>query len=274
MNEERLIELLAVYRHRQPMPALPRRFFQAWWLATAVAAALIGAVLFAAWPRSGWRLGWRALRAGETISTPARIRSRAVGYVDVAADTVVRYEGGNSLLLERGTIHARTISPPGIFIVDTPHARAIDLGCEYVLSVAAAGGFLRVTSGWVQLQRGWRQTLVPQGAHAIIDADGESGPPIFDDAAPAFQSAVARRDFDAALPLARKRDALTLINMFRDATTEERLRLYDRLNQLVPAPPSVPRDAMRTWTFATLDGWWRDALKASGVPPIRKKKRS
>ena len=60
---------------------------------------------------------------------------------------------------------------------------------------------------------------------------------------------------------------------FRFATTEERLMVYDRLNQLVPAPPSVTRDAIRNWEFLTVDPWWTDVLKASGVNAIKKKKR-
>jgi len=49
--------------------------------------------------------------------------------------------------------------------------------------------------------------------------------------------------------------------------------VYDRLNQLVPAPPSVTRDAIRNWEFLTVDPWWSDVLKASGVNAIKKKKR-
>ena len=275
MNEEQLVELLSVYRFRRPMPALPRRSRAVWWL-SAAAAALIGIAALGIWSSNaaGWRVGWRALRAGETIANPARIRSRAVGYVDVAANTVVRYEGGDRLSLERGTIHAKTISPPGVFIVDTPRARAIDLGCEYTLSVApSGGGVLRVSAGWVQLQRDGRQTLVPEGARASIRSDGTIGPPLFDDASPAFRSALLRGDLNAALPLARTRDAFTLLNLLRDASTDERLRIYDRLNALVPAPASIPRDAMRNWYIGTADAWWADVLKASGVHPLKKKRR-
>ena len=274
MNEEQLQELLSVYRFRRPMPALPRRSNPYRWLAVA-AAVIVIVVVVAIWPKkdANWRTDGRVLRAGETIATPARLESRAVGVVDVAENTIVRVEGGNRLSLERGTTHAKTTSPPGIFVVDTPRARAIDLGCEYVLSIAEnGGGILRVTLGWVALNN-WAQTLVPQGAKASIDAGGHLGPPIFEDASPEFQSALSRGDLEAALPLARRRDALTLLNLFRSATPDQRLLLYDRLNQLVPAPPSVPREAMRNWTMLTTEPWWPSVLKASGVPAIKKKKR-
>ncbi len=279
MNEEQLQELLSVYRYRRPMPDLhvgpppPAATLPRYWPLAAAAAVLIA--ILAIWPRNpaNWRMGWRVLHAGDTITTPARIRSRAVGYVDVGANTILRYEGGNRLLLEHGTIHAKTISPPGIFIVDTPRARAVDLGCEYVLSIAPNGaGLLRVTAGWVGLNS-WGQSLVPQGAKATIAPDGHLSPPIFEDSSPQFQAAILRGDLQTALPLARRRDALTLINLFRFATVDERFLIYDRLNELVPAPPNVPRDAMRYWTMTTLDPWWPVVMKASGVSAIKKKKR-
>ena len=56
-------------------------------------------------------------------------------------------------------------------------------------------------------------------------------------------------------------------------TPEERMEIYDRLNQLVPAPAGVTRDAMQYWTYRTTDKWWPDILKASGVNALKKKKR-
>src|SRR5256885_14143991 len=173
MNEEQLQQLLSVYRYRQPMPALSRRFNPVW---LGAAAAVVLIAIAGVWA-SSWHAGWRLLRAGDTIAAATRIRRTGIGYVDIAAGSVVRFEGGNRLSLERGTIHAKTVSPPGIFIVDTPHARAVDLGCEYVLSIAADGsGVLIVTAGWVALNN-WRQSLVPQGARASIDREGRLGPP-------------------------------------------------------------------------------------------------
>jgi hypothetical protein len=58
------------------------------------------------------------------------------------------------LSLERGALHARIAAPPRLFIVDTPSAMAVDLGCEYKLDVDAAGNSrLHVTSGFVALNR-------------------------------------------------------------------------------------------------------------------------
>ena len=166
---------------------------------------------------------------------------------------------------------------PGVFVIDTPHARAIDLGCEYTLTVSPDGaGELHVISGWVDLSRGFEQSLVPQGASALMTADGELSVPVFDDASPRFRAAV--RDFanghDLAtiVSLARPRDALTLLNLFRLTTPDESVLLFDRLNQLVPAPASISREAVRYWRPDVTERWWRPILRATGLNSIKKKK--
>src|SRR5919201_1009641 len=101
MTEQQLQELLSVYRYERPMPALPRRSTNAtWWLAAAAAAAAVVLIVGGSIWANSWREGWRVLRAGDTIARPGRIQSRKVGYVDVAANTLIRYEGGDRLSLE------------------------------------------------------------------------------------------------------------------------------------------------------------------------------
>jgi hypothetical protein len=282
MTEELLEALLSVYRYRGPMPdfraVVPIRPRSTWpWLAAAAAALLaILAITLPSKPDE-WRVTSgipRSLRVGDVIDRQARLRSRAVGVIDVGRETRLRLIGKNRFELISGTIHAKTTSPPGIFVVETPRAEAIDLGCEYTLTILPNGsGVLRVSSGWVELSENWTQSLVPQGAMATISSDGRLSPPIFEDASPMFKEAVQRGDLKSALPLARRRDALTVINLFRFATEEQRLAIYDRLNALVPAPPGLTREAVRYGSFRTVEAWWPDVLKASGVNAIKKKKR-
>ena len=292
--------LLSRYRSAAPMPdfrrvAVIRR--RRWPLAVA-AAAIVAIIISSVWflrPRtSEWKataiagatsLPDRPLRIGDVLHTDStsriRLESRTVGVIDVDGTSTVRLiesrKGRQRIALDVGVIHARTMSPPGVFVVDTPQARAIDLGCEYVLAIAPGGsGELRVTSGWVDLSDGLWQSLVPQGASASINAGGQISVPVFDDADPRFR--IAARDFEHAhdlttiLSLARKRDAFTLLNLFRLATPDEATRLYDRLNELVPAPLPVRREAIRNWQPSTTELWWRPVLAASGLGEIRKKK--
>ena len=287
----RLESLLSRYRTDLPpidfARARPARSHwpQSHWYAAAAAILLIvgTTIVLVRRPRAaGWSAGERKLQIGDVLrpSGPLRLES-AIGTVDVSPNTTIALAGPSRLELRVGTIHARTSSPPGVFVVDTPNGKAIDLGCEYTLSVTPQGNaFLHVTAGWVALEPDFRQSIVPAGASAELISSGGVTPPLFDDASPGFKAEVrafALRGDNAALrrglPLARRRDALTLINLFRAATTDERLMLWDRLNQLVPAPAAVPRDAMRTWTIRTLEPWWPATLNASGVRPLKKKPR-
>jgi len=273
----RLEELLGAFHATPATPHLRARRPLLLFALPLAAMLVLGIALpaFLAYRASGWRAGALAVyRAGDTIHAraPLRLETPSIGVVDVGAGTTLHVVEKRRLALDVGTIHARTTSPPGLFIVDTPRAKAIDLGCEYVLDVAKDGsGSLRVTQGWVDLTRGWTQSLVPRGASATFDKDGTLSPPVFDDASAAFKDAVRRHDVARIAALARQRDALTLLNLFSRTSEEERLMIYDRLAQLVPPPPSIARDSMRWWSPGVTDAWWPPVLKASGVESIKKK---
>jgi len=50
-------------------------------------------------------------------------------------------------------------------VVDTPSARAVDLGCQYTLNVDDRGdGLLKVTMGWVAFDTDGRESFIPAGA--------------------------------------------------------------------------------------------------------------
>jgi len=292
--------LLGRYRSAAPMPDFRRvvvmRPRRRWPLAIAAALLLVAiiGVLRIYTPPNRWRATSASggavvphflLRAGDVVSTGAqgsvRLESTAVGMLDISPNTTVKLiesrRNRHRLALTAGTIHARTTSMPGVFVIDTPRARAIDLGCEYTLSVSPDGaGELRVISGWVDLSRGFEQSLVPQGASALMTPDGELTVPVFDDASPRFRTAV--RDFARThelatiVSLARQRDALTLLNLFRLTTPDESVILFDRLNQLVPAPASISRESVRYWRPDVTEHWWRPILRATGLNSIKKKK--
>lgn len=292
--------LLGRYRSAAPMPDFRRIAVmkpRPWWPLAAVAALILFAVIGALriyTPPNRWRATSASggaviphflLRAGDVVRTGAqgsvRLESPAVGVLDISANTTVELienrRNRHRLALTAGTIHARTRSMPGVFVIDTPRARAIDLGCEYTLTVGPDGvGELHVISGWVDLARGFEQSLVPQGSSARMTADGELTVPVFDDAAPQFRAAVRdfahKHDLATIVALARQRDALTLLNLFRLATPDECVILFDRLNQLVPAPPSISRQSVRDWRPDVTELWWRPILRATGLNVIKKKK--
>ncbi len=103
-------------------------------------------------PKIGWKVigadaGVAKLSVGQTLvtdsSSRASITLEETGRVEVDAGSRLRLvangPGRKRLSLERGTIHATIWAPPGEFVVDTPSAVAVDLGCVYTLHVDDSG---------------------------------------------------------------------------------------------------------------------------------------
>ena len=229
--------------------------------------------------------GSARLRAGQVFETEAgalaSIRMPRVGWLDVEPNTALRLiaSGRNQqrLSLLRGTIHAHVSSPPRVFIVDTPSAVATDLGCAYTLHVDPSGdGMLRVTHGWIEFEWKGRDSLVPAGAMAVTRAGAGPGTPFFEDSSEAFRLALSAYDFppDAqarsralatVLSEASPHDAVSLLNLVRNAPDADRGAVYDALAKLVPPPPRASRKAAIAGDPSALDPWWQAV--GIGHPP-------
>ncbi|MBL8953761.1 MAG: FecR domain-containing protein [Myxococcaceae bacterium] len=101
----------------------------------------------------------------------ATIAVADIGRVTVEPSSRVRivetHAQRHRLELVRGALHAKVVAPPRLFVVDTPSAQAVDLGCEYDLSVEADGATkLVVTHGEVSLEGGGVSSRVSVGAQA------------------------------------------------------------------------------------------------------------
>jgi hypothetical protein len=173
------------------------------------------------------------------------------------------------IALDRGTIRATIWAPAGEFVVDTPGAVAVDLGCMYTLKVdESGGGLLRTTLGWVGFQSNGRESFIPAGAASVVRPHHGPGTPYFEDSSDSFRSALA--DFDSngesaaqrapALQIilreARPRDGLTLWHLLSRASEADRPAVYDRLAALTPPPPGVTRDGVLRLDSTLLDAWW------------------
>ncbi len=204
------------------------------------------------------------LAVGQWLETDhasrASVAVGTIGHVEVDPDSRLRLvESGahqQRMELARGAIAANVIAPPRLFVVDTPSAQAIDLGCAYRLSVDEKGGtHLSVTSGWVALDnqrragREGRESVIPAGASCDTLPGAGPGTPYFDDAPASFRDALARYDrkpgpdaLAVVLAAARPRDSLTLWHLL--SRTDEKSRVLDRLSQLGAAPRDIGRDAI------------------------------
>jgi len=214
---------------------------------------------------------------GQTLITnstsSASISENDLGEIRVDPNSRVRLlqSGPNHkrIQLEVGTIHAAIWAPPTEFIVDTPSASAIDLGCAYTLQVAPDGsGTIRTTLGWVGFHLNGRDSFIPAGAMCSTRPGVGPGTPCFEDASESFREALHTFDLDAqptdashpvldiVLAEARSRDALTLWHLLSRTSGRERAQVYDRLAALLPPPPGVTRDGILQLDPHMLDLYW------------------
>lgn len=275
---------------QHPAPESPRPLrwprWQRW--VSLPATVLLVAIGFWSWNRLH-RTRWEVVRtagaqpartetigAGDWLQTDARstaeMRIGAIGKVEVAPGTRLRIvatkQNDNRLSLEHGEISAAISAPPKLFFVETKSATAVDLGCEYKMKVDDAGnGLLRVTRGWVSLDRQGRESLVPAGASCRMRAGAGPGTPFFEDASPALQTALDAFDFSdggepalrAILSASKSRDTLTLWHLLARVPAPLRPLIYDRMAGFAPPPAGVTRDKALSLDPLTLK-IWKDEL--------------
>jgi hypothetical protein len=260
--------------------------FLAWRAHPALAAALVLAIGASLWlhvrNRPGWRMEATAgapVLAASTIATDASSTARlAVGHigdVDVGPGSRVRLLAAgrleHRLALDVGTIRARISAPPRLFVVETPSATAVDLGCQYTLAVDPRGGSLiHVTVGWVELNGASATSVVPFNMSAYSRPGGAPGTPFADHADDSLKAALYRFDFErggekalrVVLAAAKAPDAITLWHLLERTEGTARTLVYRRLAALVPPPGGVSEAGVLRLRDRDLLAWW-DALPGS-----------
>jgi len=217
------------------------------------------------------------LRVGEALTTDgssrASIQVAEIGELLVDPGSRVRLlETGSRrkrIAVDVGTIHAAIWAPPGEFVVDTPSATAVDLGCAYSLTVREDGsGTLRTKLGWVGFHQNGHDSFIPAGAMCMTKRKEGPGTPYLEDSSEMFREALYALDFVAlnlserrealrtVLAQARRRDAFTLWHLLTRVNAQERPMVYDRLAALVKAPGGTTRVGTLQLEAAMLDRWW------------------
>ena len=217
------------------------------------------------------------LRVGELLVTDSGSRASVevaeIGELHVDPGSRVRLlETGSNrkrIAVELGTIHAAIWAPPGEFVVDTPSATAVDLGCAYTLKVAPDGsGTLRTTLGWVGFHTNGRDSFIPAGAMCLTRPGLGPGTPFLEDSSEEFRLALHAVDFEELSPAgrqkalgvvlaeARRQDAFTLWHLLARVSDEERPTVYERMAALVGAPPGTTREGVLQLDPTMMDRWW------------------
>lgn len=213
------------------------------------------------------------LAVGETLVTDANSRARLqvanIGQVEVAPNSRVKLlktnEKEHRLSLETGILKAKIDAPPRLFIVDTPTAVAVDLGCEYTLEVDKSGNSkLQVTSGFVALERGGRESIVPAGAICLTKKGKGIGTPFFDDVSENFRKNLWQIDFENGgnvekiIAEARNYDTLTLWHLLPRVKPVDREKVFNSLVSFVNLPKGVNKEGVLKLDKKMLSVWKKE----------------
>jgi hypothetical protein len=223
--------------------------------------------------------GRSRLGLGQMLETDSHSRASLqqddTGKIQVDPSTLLRLlsmgSGLERIALDRGTIHTYIWAPPGQFVVDTPSAVTVDLGCAYTLQVDDSGaGMVRTSLGWVGFKLNGRESFIPAGAACATRPKVGPGTPYFADSSAEFRAALTRFDFEDSAPEqrahdvaivlseARNRDALTLWHLLARVDDRQRVLVYDRLSQFVPPPGTVTKEGIVRLDQPMLDQWWNE----------------
>lgn len=282
--------------HPLSIPVRPRR---RWPTITAVAASVV-AVLAAG--LFYWRLQWPAGRAwplelsahagrvqpgtlavGETLrldgSSTASVAVARLGTMEVQGVSDVTLTSTEStrhrLRLDRGGVRVRIWAPPSRVAFTTPAGDVIDLGCIFTLTVDGGGAaHVVVETGWVQLENGHGEVLVPAGASTSMTAGRPPLVPVYEDATNAFREGVRAIEDgpgDRFAPAwrdirrdARPRDVLTLLVLALRLPVDQRATLLEYAAILAPPPRPIAGDVRSLDDTAVWE--WFDSLP---LPPAK-----
>jgi len=297
---ERLERTLAPlrYRHRADLRPVRPAPAKRWWAMAAAAAVVAAAVGLQLRTPPAASTGWLVeslhgqasvggrqaaiamdLRTGQTVRTGVNteigFRADQFGTMTIGPDSDLRATSDHRLELQRGLLHAFIWAPPRQFVVDTPSARAVDLGCQYTIQVDPSGdGLLRVSLGWVAFENKGQEAFIPQGAACVTRKGRGPGIPFYEDASEPLRHSLAQFEkgdtaaLGGVLTAARASDGITLWHLLTRVEERDRGRVFDRFAELVTLPKEVSREAVLRrdshaidlcWNALNLDStdWWR-----------------
>jgi len=250
----------------------PRRPGRRWPVAVAAGLAIAASALFVVMPRgpalpvttaSGEQ---STLAVGRWLETQEQstIAVADIGRVTVEPSSRVRvvetHAQRHRLELEKGALHAKVTAPPRLFVVDTPSAQAVDLGCEYDLAVEASGSTrLVVTHGEVSLEGAGVSSRVSAGAQARSVKGRAPGVPrslksgaLVNAALDAYEGGAP---VEPVLTQAEAVDAVSLWNLLARVDAAQRAAVLDRLLELTRAE-GVDRAKVLALDAAAMEQLW------------------
>lgn len=194
------------------------------------------------------------LSTGE--SSEATISIPDIGRIFVKAGTRLKRLGGKyRLSVQKGTIFAIKKDATAFLHVEIPDGEISDyyLGGSYTLTVEEGGiSKLFEGDGWDLVTSYGGESLVSPNYYCEIRPEIAPGIPYSKDASEKLKKAVYQLSFErddntlisTILKEAKKQDAVTLWNLIRRTQEMDRARIFDKLNELVPAPSGVTKEGV------------------------------
>lgn len=212
------------------------------------------------------------LKIGDWLETKDSARARleipGIGSVMIEPNSRVKIvssdDNEHRIEVDYGTINADITSKPRTFFVDTRSATAIDLGCEYTLTVDKSGdGIIYVKEGMVSLEQNGRSSLVPAGKFCMSKTGIGPGTPYRKNTSEELKSALIKYDFgeggsealNTILKYAKKQDAVTLVSILQRADEQEKPKVFARASQFVPPPRHIAHDSIPFIKIDELNEW-------------------
>ncbi len=167
--------------------------------------------------------------------------------------------------LEYGIMHAQISAPPRLFLVQTPAALAVDLGCAYTLEVTPDDKtHLHVTHGYVSLENDKDTVYVPAGYRSDSFLGIGTTIPYASDAPAALVEAVR------ALVHAPHSEAAFAIVLGASTEPNDTLGLWHLLNhsdhceaatRRIQEIAQLPGEAIASCSDSKRSGKWRSVLE-------------
>lgn len=218
-----------------------------------------------------WEGAWLETAGAET----AQVKVADVGELTLAPGSKLRllHTGAaeHRMELARGSFTAKVDAPPRLFVVETPSAVAVDLGCAYTLAVLSDNSTrLEVTAGQVELQGRGKRSFVPFGAEARSFPGKGPGLPISLKASASFRAAVdglsdirpTEIQLKNLVALAEPLDAVTLFNLLPLVDAKQRHLLLQGIGKFVSLPAGIDPDSTSEFDSAPMLALWKRTLAA------------
>ncbi|MBE0538163.1 MAG: sigma-70 family RNA polymerase sigma factor [Ignavibacterium sp.] len=176
---------------------------------------------------------------------------------------VSRTKNKNEISLEKGQIRKFEGDAASVFTVLTPLAKFTELykGGAFRLKIEASGTCkLTVESGWVIVNIKEFDSYVPKNFGCLITR-GKYAIPYPSDSSPELISLLENFSgindvsIGTILSLVTKKESLSLWHLLQLVSSENRFIVFDKLNELVPAPGTVTKEGIQALNKSMLLDW-------------------